>query len=234
MPEEVDDLRRVGPPHSGVVCAHPFLRALTGLPERPTTSAGWLPHLRHESFLGRRWHERLFDAGQGEVFHDPGGCFTALWRHWTAYAPLDVHRALLARALFRVWNAGPEYNLARLAGRDDQLAYALCRARFVDEVLQLAFVWHERFVPYYKWRVAYFRRLPAVPAAVRRGVDTLLVEPDPAAHLTIAREVVQGIKELLLERYQIRVTPDTQLSACAHLVRATIQDDAVRQHASLD
>jgi hypothetical protein len=71
-------------------------------------------------------------------------------------------------------------------------------------------------------------------AAVRRGVDALLVEPDPAAHLAIAREVVQGIKELLLERYQVRVPPDTQLSACAHHVRATIQEDAVRQHASLD
>ncbi len=69
----------------------------------------------------------MFDAGQGEAFHDPGKAFSERWRHWTGYPPPDVHRALLARSLFRVWNAGPEYNLARALRRGDGLAFAQCR-----------------------------------------------------------------------------------------------------------
>lgn len=92
-----------------------FLRHLTGFTQRPQTAQEWLPYLTQFSFLGRSWTERLFDAGQGQIFHDPDKQFTQLYRHWTGYVPLDIHRALLARALFRVWNAGPEYNLLRAA-----------------------------------------------------------------------------------------------------------------------
>jgi len=235
VPDEADGVPRVDSSRrTGVVSAVPFLRGLTGLAEPPATAADWLPHLHRESFLGRRWHERLFDAGQGEVFHDPGGRFTALWRRWTAYVPPDIHRALLARALFRVWNASPEYNLTRLHGRGDWLAYDLCLARFVDEVIQLAFIWHERYVPYYKWRIAHFRRLPYVPTPIRDGLATLLTNPDRAAHLPIATAVVEAIKSLLLDLYHPDVGPDARLAWFAHRVRASIQDDTVRQFASLD
>jgi hypothetical protein len=82
MPEEVDGVTRVDATRrSHVASAVPFLRSLTGLSDPPPTAADWLPYLHRESFLGRRWHERLFDAGQGQVFHDRDNQFRTLWRH---------------------------------------------------------------------------------------------------------------------------------------------------------
>jgi hypothetical protein len=239
MPDEVDGVRWVGyggptPRRTGVCSVLPFLRSITGFQRRPQTSQEWLPYLTRASFLGRRWTERLFDAGQGEVFHDPGGRFTALWREWTAYVPPDVHRALLARGLFRLWNAGPEYNLARSHGRGDPLAFSLCLARFVNEVLELAFTWNGRYVPAFKWRAAHFRRLPLLPPVVRHGVEALCAARDVQAQLTTAHEIIRAVKALLLDRYQPQVAPEAQLSAFAHAIRASIEDEAVRQHASLD
>ena len=212
----------------------PFLRWLTGLKERPRTAAEWLPYLNGGSFLGRSWQERLFDAGQGEVFHDPGGRFTALWGEWTAYVPEDIRRALLARGLFRVWNAGPEYNLARTYGRGDRLAFALCLARFVDEVVQLAFTLERRYVPYYKWRVAHLRRLAGVPEGVRDGLDAIVGEASAERQLELAREVVAGVKEWVLEATVVPGTKEDRLSALAHGMRGTIEDEEVRRQASLD
>ena len=122
MPDEVDGRRWIGyegpePRKTAVWQMDAFLHMLTGLDRRPESDREWLEHLCRASFLGGRWTERLYDAGQGEIFHDPDKQFTERWRHWTAYVPPDIQRALLARALFRVWNAGPEYNLRRTAAR---------------------------------------------------------------------------------------------------------------------
>jgi hypothetical protein len=212
----------------------PFLRGLTGLRERPPDAAAWLPHLSAGSFLGQSWQERLFDAGQGDIFHDPGGHFTALWREWTAYVPEDVQRALLARGLFRVWNAGPEYNLTRIHARGDALAFSVCLARYVDEVMSLAFTLEDRYVPYYKWRVAHFRRLHGVPERVRRGLDSLVAEHDSARRLALAWDILDALKARILERYPLPVGDGARLSWFAHQMRATIQDEAVCRFASLD
>ena len=237
MPDEVDGVGWVDGSESrrsGVRAVVPFLRGQTGLSERPATTAGWLPYLRGGSFLGRSWQERLFDAGQGTVFHDPGGRFTWLWREWTAYVPVDVQRALLARSLFRVWNAGPEYNLARMLGRGDRLAYALCLARFVDEVMALGFTLSGAYVPYYKWRVAHFRRLAGVPDEIRGGLDTIVGEPSAEMQLQVAREVVALVKEWVLEWFPLDVGEGATMSWFAQRMRASIEDEEVRREASLD
>ena len=239
MPEEVDDVAWVGGSESrrsGVREAGAYLRWLTGLRERPETAAGWLPYLRGGSFLGRSWQERLFDAGQGAVFHDPGGRFTRAWREWTAYVPVEVQRALLARSLFRVWNAGPEYNLARILGRGDRLAYALCLARFVDEVMALGFTLSGAYVPYYKWRVAHFRRLAGVPDGVRERLDAIVGEaaPVPERQIDLAREVMALVKGWVLERFPLDVGEGATMSWFAQRMRASIGDEEVRREASLD
>lgn len=211
-------------------------RARPGQPQRPMClgpSPIHSPTIRRRT-PGWRWTERMFDAGQGEAFHDPGKAFSERWRHWTGYPPPDVHRALLARSLFRVWNAGPEYNLARALRRGDGLAFAQCRQRFVDEVLELAFCWNERYVPAFKWRAAHFRRLPTVPVTVREGLETIHAAADAPEQLAAAGRVVQSIKRLIGDLYHLASPPDEPLSSLAHAVRAMIADEAVRNHASLD
>jgi hypothetical protein len=99
------------------------------------------------------------------------------WQHWGAYVPPDIHRALLARSLWRVWNVGPNYNLERAQARGDSLTFDLCLARFVEEVLELAFCWNESFVPFFKWRAAHFKRLPICPEPVRTGIERLSERP---------------------------------------------------------
>jgi hypothetical protein len=239
MPDEADGVAWVGggsaeSRRTGVRQVIPFLRGLTGLRERPPDAAAWLPHLDAGSFLGRSWQERLFDAGQGQVFHDPGGRFTALWRDWTAYVPEDIQRALLARSLFRVWNAGPEYNLTRIHARGDPLAFSLCLARFVDEAIALAFILEGRYVPYYKWRVAHFRRLLGVSDQLRYGLDALVAERDTTRQLSLAWEILDSLKSRVLDLFPLPVGDGAKLSWFAHHMRATIQDEAVRQFASLD
>jgi len=80
MPDEVDGIRWRGGAASRRKTAvweiGAFLRAETGLDARPETARGWLAHITRAGFDGGLWTERLFDAGQGEVFYDPGKQFT--------------------------------------------------------------------------------------------------------------------------------------------------------------
>jgi Domain of unknown function (DUF4037) len=239
MPDEVDGTRWIGydspTPRRTLAWSIPsYLQALTGLASRPETDREWLPHLGSAGFLGRRWTEQLFDAGQGEVFHDPGKQFIELWRHWTAYLPPDIHRALLARSLFRVWNAGPEYNLRRAHARRDHLAFALCRDRFVEEALELAFTWNEQFVPTFKWRAAHFRRLPICPAPIRTGLEGIAESTDAEACLHHANAVTASIKRLMKDLYHLPTEIGAPLAAFAQAMHRTIDDEEVRRQTPLD
>jgi len=239
MPNEVGGVPWVGyqgpfPRRTDAYAVTPFLRALTGLQKRPGTDREWIPYLTQESFLGRRWTEQLFDAGQGRVFHDPGKQFTELWRHWTLYVPPSVHRALLARSLFRVWNAGPEYNLHRLANRSDPSAFSLGVARFVEEVLELAFGWNEQFVPQPKWRMAQFRRLPICTTAVRDGIESVATCTSQEECLRVGLSITKSVKLLMQDLYHLPSQFDQPLSALAHAMRDSVEDPEVKAVADLE
>ena len=173
------------------------------LPEAlPRRDVDWLPHLNTQSFLGRRWSERLFDAGQGAVFHDPDDQFGDLWRRFVRYPPPDIQRALLARSLFRAWNAGPEYNLTR----------AWQRGRFA-RVCAMSIPFRRRSggggvcagtgatSRRSTWRLAHFDRLRDCPVAVREGVASLAIHPPTEGVLAVANTVLRGIKQLVSERF---------------------------------
>ena len=211
-----------------------FLRRLTGYRTLPRRDVDWLPHLNTQSFLGRRWSERLFDAGQGAVFHDPDDQFGDLWRRFVRYPPPDIQRALLARSLFRAWNAGPEYNLTRAWQRGDLPAFAQCRSRFVEEVVEAAFCWNRSYVPAFKWRLAHFDRLRDCPVAVREGVPSLAIHPPTEGVLAVANTVLRGIKQLVSERFSVSADPDEALSTYAHQIHAGIGSSTIREATALD
>jgi hypothetical protein len=239
MPNEVNGQRWIGyhgpePRKTGVWEMQAFLRLLTGFEAKPETDREWLEYISRVNFLGRRWTERLFDAGQGELFHDPNKQFTQVWRHWTAYVPPDIHKALLARALFRVWNAGPEYNLRRTLARGDKLAFSLALNQFVNETLELAFCWNEQFVPQFKWRIQHFRRLPICPFIIRDGVEQLWNPSDTTHCLEVADAIVRSIKLLMKDLYHLKPTLDKPLSLYAHAIHWEIEDVEIKRNTPLD
>ena len=211
-----------------------FLRRLTGYRTLPRRDVDWLPHLNTQSFLGRRWSERLFDSGQGAIFHDPGDQFGDLWQHFVRYPPPDIQRALLARSLFRAWNAGPEYNLTRAWQRGDMATFSQCRSRFVDEVVEAAFCWNRSYVPAFKWRLAHFDRLPDCPVVVREGVASLAIHPPTDGVLAVANTVVHGMKQLVAERFSVSAAGDEPLSTYAHQIHAGIGSRTIREATALD
>ena len=238
LPDRVEDVewRGYGGPEPRQTNAYEilgFLSHLTGYRTPPKHDADWLPHVTEQGFLGRRWTERLFDAGQGAVFHDPSDQFRDLWRRFVRYPPPNIQRALLSRALFRIWNAGPEYNLSRAWRRGDMATFAQCRSRFVDEVMEAAFCWNESYVPAFKWRVAHFHRLPDCPAEIREGVLSLAVHPPTEGVLEIADVVTNGVKQFVGNRFSLSAH-DRPLSVYAHEIHAGIVNPAVRQATSLD
>ena len=239
LPDRVQDVewRGYDGPEPRMTDAHEifgFLYRLTGYRTLPRHDVDWLSHLNAQSFLGRRWSERLFDAGQGAVFHDPDDQFGDLWRRFVRYPPPDIQRALLARSLFRAWNAGPEYNLTRAWQRGDLPAFAQCRSRFVEEVVEAAFCWNRSYVPAFKWRLAHFHRLPDCPVPVREGVASLAIHPPTEGVLAVADTVVQGIKQLLRARFSVSALPDEPLSTYAHKIHAGIADRTIREATALD
>ena len=211
-----------------------FLSDLTGYREPPVHDIDWLPYLTAQGFLGRRWTERLFDASQGAVFHDPGNQFTDSWRRYVRYPPRDIQKALLARVLFRTWNAGPEYNLARAWQRGDLPGFAQCRSLFVNEVMEMAFCLNKSFVPAPKWRAVHFERLPDCPATIRKGVSSLAVAPPTEQALIVANDVVQAVKRVVSNRFSLSKTADEPLSTCAHAIHQQIDNRTIRQATVLD
>ena len=176
----------------------------------------------------------MFDAGQGAIFHDPDDQFDDFWLRFVRYPPPDIQRALLARSLFQAWNAGPEYNLARAWQRGDLATFSQCRSRFVDEVVEAAFCWNKSYVPAFKWRLAHLNRLPDCPASIREGVASLAIRPPTAALLAIADTLVQDIKHLVSDRFEVSAARDEPLSSYAHEIHAGIGNAEVRQATALD
>ena len=103
MPDEIDGVHWIGydgpePRRTGVQEAYSLLRLITGLEGPVDREEDWIPLIERNGFLGRRWTEQLFDAGQGAVFH--GAWFEEMWRDWTKFVPINVKLALISRSIF--------------------------------------------------------------------------------------------------------------------------------------
>ena len=183
-------------------------------------------------FLGRQWTERLFDATQGEVFH--GDWFESTWRDWTKYVPESVQIALASRSSFRIWNAGPEYNLARLIDRNDIVGARLSVFRMVDDVMDLGFTLSGKYVPSFKWRWRHFAGLSVFTSDLVRRVEALTSVGDAVDMLRLARDIELEIKSVLMDRFQPNCPSDAELSRYAHEIRSKITSSNVRDWADLD
>lgn len=228
MPEEVDGFRFYGnrntPRKSDVYVIGAFLRMITGMDSRPESDRQWLPIIIKERFT-----EQLFDAGQGEVFHDPRNQFIERWRNRVAFVPPDIQKALIARTLSRIWNAGPEYNLKRIWARNKRLGFDLCFSEFINRVFELAFYWNDSFVPFYKWREAHFYNLRICPDPIRIGIERLSDSPDVEEKIDIAKAIVASVKLVMRDLYHLDTSLESPLFVFAQAVHDTIEDPEIRK-----
>jgi len=118
--------------------------------------------------------------------------------------------------------------------RDDKQAFSLCSNRYINEVLELAFSWNEQFIPFFKWRVTHFRCLPICPATIREGVEQLSKTITPEASIDIAITISQSIKMLMKDLYHLDTELNKPLSLFSHSMRDSIEDEKVKEYASLD
>lgn len=237
MPDEVEGVCWIGydgpePRRTGVRETHALLRLLTGLDRPVDSEEDWIPLIERNGFLGRRWTEQLFDAGQGAVFHGPW--FEEMWRDWTKFVPLNVKLALISRSAFRIWNAGPDYNLRRLIARQDPVGVHLCTSRFVDEVMELGFTLSDRFTPSFKWRSAHFQRLSVYSIHTREAVARLIEVKDEEEILSIAGSIESEIKSVLRSMLSIRCGRNAPLSMYAHAIKRKIRNKRVKEMTNLD
>ena len=237
MPDEIDGVHWIGydgpePRRTGVQEAHSLLHLVTGLEGPVDREEDWIPLIERNGFLGRRWTEQLFDAGQGAVFH--GAWFEEMWRDWTKFVPMNIKLALISRSVFRIWNAGPTYNLNRLIARKDTIGTFLCTSRFVDEVMELGFTLSDQFTPSFKWRSAHFQRVSVFSKETKIAIARLVEVKDAEEILSIARAIESEIKSVLRSMFSVRCAQRTDLSMYAHAIKRKIRHKQVKEMTNLD
>ena len=137
-----------------------FLRRTIGIDHVPQTYKEWL-NLPEEDII---------HIVNGEVWHDPGGRFTAVRQALLAYYPEPVRRRRIAHWC-RFFSGMGAYALKRAILRDNPF-YATTRfANAIRWGVQLAFLLDRQYFPYDKWLMAYFNKLPRLAAPLRPLVD---------------------------------------------------------------
>jgi hypothetical protein len=96
-------------------------------------------------------------------------------------------------------------------------------------VLELAFCWNASFVPFYKWRVAHFYRLPICPEPVRHGIERFPDAHDSEDRFRIAEMIVTSIKLLVKDLYHLDPAIEEPLFVFAHAMHDAIEDPEVKK-----
>ena len=156
-PRRITENGRVGPVH-----LENFFAMYTGFRSQTPTLRQWLTANT----------ESLALTANGEVFYDPSGRLTA-WRNSLSHFPEDVRKKKIASDCFLAGQSG-QYNYPRSIKRNDTFAANYALIQFCSSALSLAFLFAERFAPYYKWKLKAAMQLPAPYNDIAKGVDSIL------------------------------------------------------------
>ena len=129
-----------GGKRNGVFRVADFYLNLTGIPHEPQTWRDWLSVPDHA----------VFEASDGEVFHDNLGDFSKIRSAWSN-PPQDIRLKKLCGFLILMSQTG-EYNYNRCLMRGETDAAALTAAEFVNACISAALWVNGRPAPYYKWK----------------------------------------------------------------------------------
>lgn len=128
-----------------------FYMSLIGSPRGPQTVLEWR----------RPPESSLALAVNGRVFTDPIGEFTATREHLLGYYPEPLRLKKIAARCMSIAQTG-QYNFLRVAQRGDMVTREIARARFVQDVISMAFLLNRVFMPYYKWSYRAMLDLPVL------------------------------------------------------------------------
>lgn len=117
----------------------------------------------------------LLHVTAGEVFHDPGGWWTAV-RERLAYYPDRVWRKRVADWCMYVTGRDAPYNLHRVSRRGDEVASQIYFGQTIRRMLELGFAIEKRYAPYPKWQHRLFRRVGGCSGQVLSILERVLEE----------------------------------------------------------
>jgi hypothetical protein len=133
-----------------------FLQRTIGLERAPDTYLEWLSVPE----------EDIVHVINGEVWHDPFGCFSDIRQTLMGYYPEPVRRRRIAHWC-RFFSGMGTYALKRAILRGNELYATTAFAKAIRWGVQLAFLLDRQYFPYDKWLMAYFERLPRMADRLR-------------------------------------------------------------------
>jgi len=167
----------------------------------------------------------------GEVFWDNPGTMTATRNRFLQYYPEDYRRKKIAAKCMAIAQTG-QYNLMRMAARDEPVTVSTTIARFIDAVTGLVFLLNRVYRPYYKWENRMLRSLPILGAEIGRMLKLLVsragLEPDV---LDFQQSLISEICSLLSSELKLQglsSSDDWFFTAHGEEVRSGIQHPVIR------
>lgn len=103
----------------------------------------------------------LATATNGQVFRDELGEFSDIRNQLKSYYPEKIWYMKLAKALHD-FSQYAQSNYARMMARQDYVTVGLCVAKGVESAMQIIYLTHKEYAPYYKWMYKGLSRIPGL------------------------------------------------------------------------
>lgn len=128
-----------------------FFKQLIGVSDIPDDILQWF----------RIPESNLAMCVNGEVFMDNAGEYTAIRSRFLSHYPEDYRKKKISAKCMAIAQTG-QYNLQRMAAREEVVTVYTTVARFIDAVTGLVFLLNRVYRPYYKWENRMLRSLPVL------------------------------------------------------------------------
>jgi hypothetical protein len=133
----------------------------------------------------------LAEAGNGQVWRDDSGDFTAIRNEILNGMPEDVRRKRLAAKLITMAQSG-QYNYARCIKHGQNGSAMLAMTEFVNAASAAIFLLNRRHMPYYKWQFRAMEDLPLL-SGMKDALEFLLTGENDSTGQQLKSQVVEDI-----------------------------------------
>lgn len=162
-------------------------------------------------------------ASNGEVFFDPSGKFSAIWKDLRMGYPEDIRLKKIAARCMKIGQSG-QYNYLRSMRRGDKVAAELALSEFIQSVISVIYLLNNKYTPFYKWMFHGMKELPLLGMEMADSMERLLDSENRADE--IERICVILINEF--RRQKITDCADGFMVAQGESVHQHIQNENLR------
>ena len=198
-----------------------FYKQLVGTPDVPDDVLKWF----------RIPEANLAMCVNGDVFMDNAGEFSSIRARFLGYFPEDFRLKKISAKCMAIAQTG-QYNLQRMARRNETVTVHTVVSRFVDAVTGLVFLLNRVYRPYYKWENRMLRSLPVLGGEVGELLERLVsVAGLSSDALDLQKNAVDSICSLLhgeLKRQGLTSSEDWFFSTHGEEVRRRISHEVIR------